>query len=165
MTAGSAHIRVVTQSDGPILRKSERLTKDRAKKLLAQGLDGPAGTREGQDRLALAGGCTRRYLQDALARISLPRLDIVLNMLDEDDTILAPLLAAKGKALVDLDAQPDNDTATLADTCRFSSELAEALSRGRRSPQATLALADRLTALMPRLEAYIQEAAAIRERP
>ena len=49
-----------------VVRKAERLTKDRAKSLLASGLQ-RAVSKHGADEVALAAGCTKRCIEKALA--------------------------------------------------------------------------------------------------
>ena len=147
----------ITYGSAPIVRKVERFTKDRAKALVASGMQ-RAVAAHGMDRLALAGGCSRRCVEKALGHETLPGIDIIANMLDEDPTMLNEFFAAKGLQLTPIAPEPNADFSTLAGMCDAAAEFSHALADGIRSPSETAGLAKKFRPLLPAMTAIVREA-------
>jgi len=144
-----------------VVRNAERLTKDRAKALLASGLQRAVATR-GKDQVALAAGCGERCIEKALAQDTLPSIETVLNALDADETIMDELLAARGRRLCSLRAEAANDMALAAGVTIAMGQLVQALTDGIRDHTETLTIADLLRPHLPAMNAIVREADGLR---
>lgn len=164
MMGGVDHDVGLAARGATIVRNAERLTKDRAKALVAAGIQRNAPSHGAIERLALAGGCSARCIEKALAHDTLPGVDILLNMLDAAPTVLDEVLAARGVRLISLHADPAGDLATMAGLCDAAGALGHALADGVRDHRETLTIADKVRPILPRLEAIVREADAIRDR-
>src|SRR5688572_23937673 len=91
-----------------VVRENRRLTKDRAKVLVASGLQ-RAVARLGKEEVALAAGCTSRCIEKALAHDTLPSIETLFNALAADVTIADELLSAYGFRLAPLHCEAAND--------------------------------------------------------
>ena len=161
MMSAAVHDAGLPPASATILPKTERLTKDRAKALVGAGLH-RAVTAHGKDQVRLAGGCSRKSVDLALSHTNLTSLDVLLNMLDLDPTILDEVLAVRGKKLVPLDAAPSADLMLSAGLAGVAAALCAALADGKRDHVETLDIAKQLRPLMPALASFIAEADQIR---
>src|SRR5690349_3466825 len=98
-----------------------RLTRDRAKALIASGLQ-RAVTKHGMEAVAMEAGCKETCLRSALAHKSLPELHYAFNAMLLDPTVLDEMAASVGYCLVPLEIEAETDMETLAE---LSSLLAE----------------------------------------
>jgi hypothetical protein len=141
--------------------KRDRLTKDRAKQLVASGLH-RAVSGNGLDEVALAAGCTNRCIQNALALDSLPSLDLLLNAMDLEPTLLDEVLAAKGFRLAPLHTNAANDLNIAAGVSEIAGAICRALTDGQRDHNETLAIAKLIRPHLPALSAIVREADELR---
>lgn len=139
------------------VRKVARLTKDRAKALVAAGLQ-RASSEHGKDGVALAAGCSVRCIEKALAHDTLPSIETLFNALSADPTILDEFLREYGLCLRSVTADAANDLTTAAGLSHAAGALIEAHQDGRRCHRETLAIADKLRPLLPQIAAIIEEA-------
>lgn len=144
-----------------VVRDRVRLTKDRAKALLASGLQ-RAVARHGKDEAALAAGCSPRCIEKALAHDTLPGIETVLNLLDLDVTVLDELLAARGMRLLPLHHDAANDLSTAAGVIAAMGELVRSQADGRRDHTETMAVATLLRPHLGAIEAIVREADELR---
>ena len=144
-----------------VVRESLRLTKDRAKALLASGLQRSV-VKHGADEVALAAGCTKRCIEKALAHETLPSMETALNALTIEPTVLDELLAAYGLRLCPLHADAANDLTTAAGLSGAVSKLVEACADGVRDHNETLAVAALLRPHLPAIQAIVREADQLR---
>jgi DNA-binding phage protein len=147
--------------DNTVVRKSGRLTKDRAKSLVAAGLQ-RAVAKLGKDEVALAAGCSSRCIEKALGHDTLPSIETLFNALGADATIADELLAAYGFRLVPLQCQAANDLATAAGLGHAGAELAAAWADGKRDHPELFRFVDLIRPHLPAINALIQEADQIR---
>jgi DNA-binding phage protein len=138
-------------------KKSQRVTKDRAKALLASGLH-RAVTASGLAEVALAAGCCERSIQNALSLDTLPSLDIILNAMDLEPTILDELLAAKGLRIAPLHSEAANDLHIAAGASSIAAAICRALTDGQRDHRETLEIAKLIRPHLPALTAIVREA-------
>lgn len=146
---------------GTVVRKAERLTKDRTKALLASGLQ-RAVAKRGADEVALAAGCSQRCIEKALAHDTLPGLDTTLNALTADATIMDELLAAYGLRLCPLRAEAANDLMVAGGVIDAMGKLVSAHADGRRDHNETLSIAALLRPHLPAITAIVREADELR---
>lgn len=151
----------MTPNRATSIRGKQRLTKDRAKILIASGLHRCVAA-HGIDELALAGGCSRRTIEKALAHETVPSVEYLVNMLDLDASLLDELLAAKGLRLCPLDSAPARDLPIAAGVIDAMGELVKAAADGHRDHGETLAVADLLRPHMAALASIINEADRLR---
>lgn len=144
-----------------VVRNPQRLTKDRAKALLASGLQ-RAVTAHGADEVALAAGCTRRCIEKALAHDTLPSMETALNALAVEPTVLDELLAAYGLRLCPLRAEAANDLAVAGGVIDAMGKLVTACADGHRDHNETLSVAALLRPHLPAINAIVREADQLR---
>lgn len=144
-----------------VVRNPKPLTKDRAKGLIATGLQ-RAVARHGMDEVALAAGSSRRCIEKALAHETLPSIETVANVLLIDGHVLDELLASYGYRIAPILADAANDFAIAASLSRTSGAVIDALADGQRCHQDTLRLAEKFRRLMPQMAAIISEADQIK---
>lgn len=154
-----AHDAGVARNDAQIRRGSADISKDRTKALIAAAIRGSSCA---LPRLAKAGKCSRRTLERAAEEVSLPSFDVLLNMLDEDPTILDAAFRAKGWQLAPISASVGADFETLAAMCEASGEFGAALADGKRVHTETLRVADKISRALPGMLAIVREAAELR---
>ena len=145
----------------PIVRKSAKLTKDRAKELVAAAMLRVV-QRHGKDALAAEGGCGRRCIEKALALDTLPSIETLVNALDLDVTLLDELLAAKGWRLATLDTDSARDLNTAAGVIGAMGALVHANSDGVRDHSETLGIADLIRPHLPAMTGIVREADRLR---
>lgn len=148
-------------SSATVVRKVQRLTKDKAKSLIAAGLQRSVA-QHGLDELALAGGCSERCLQKALALDSLPEAHTLANMLDCDPTILDEFFKAKGFRLSPLHCDAANDLKTAAGLGHAGAELAAAWADGQRNHAELFRVVDLIRPHLPAIHALVHEADTLR---
>lgn len=148
--ADGAHIR----------RESSDITKDRTKALIAAAIRGSSCDPQ---RLAKAGRCSKRTVERAAEEVSLPSFDVLLNMLDEDPSILDTALRAKGWQLTPINhASAAIDFELLAAMSDALGEFGLAMADGKRVHTETLRLADKISRSLPGQLAIVREAATLR---
>lgn len=145
----------------PIVRNPQRLTKERAKTFIAAGLQ-RAVAEHGKDELALAGGCSERCIEKALALDTVPSIETLGNMLAKEPTLLDEFYAALGWQLIPLRANAANDLETAAGLGRAGATLAEAWADGRRDHIELFAFVDLIRPHLPAIMAMIGEADQLR---
>lgn len=165
MTGGvawdGAHATVMAQGGATVVRKAARLTKDRAKRLLASGLQRLV-VRHGKDEVALAAGCSPRCIEKALSHDTLPGLETALNALTLDPTVLDELLASLGFRLCPLHSQSADDLTLAAGVITAMGELVKARADGVRDHNETLSVATLLRPHLPAILSIVREADALR---
>jgi hypothetical protein len=138
------------------------MTKDRAKALVAAGLRRSSCTR-GLHRLAKVGGCSKRTLEKAQSEVSLPSFEVLLNMLDEDPTILDEAFRAKGWQLVPVTFDAKIDAfETLGAMCAASGTLGQGLADGSFDHVDALEAAPLISRSLPGQLAILRRAAELR---
>lgn len=148
-------------SSNHVVRNPKPLTKDRAKALIASGLQ-RAARDHGLDEVAIRAGCSRRCVEKALAHETLPEAHLLGNLLLLDPTALTEWLGALGFVIVPRDAEASPDMVTLHHMGRAMSEFIDALRDGKRTHTETLELADELRPLIPRLTQIVREAEGLK---
>ncbi len=141
--------------------KTERLTHEKAISLVAAGLQRAVAT-HGKRTVAYVAGSSERRIEAALSHTSLPHLDILLNILDLDQTVLDELLAFKGVRISPLHPEPGNDLSTAAGVISAMGNLVRANVDGPRCHNQTLAIAALLRPHAGAIEAIIHEADQLR---
>ncbi len=144
-----------------VVRKAERLTKDRAKSLLASGLQ-RAVSKHGADEVALAAGCTKRCIEKALAHDTMPSMETALNALTIEPTVLDELLAAYGLRLCPLRSEAANDLLVAGGVIDAMGKLVSAHADGVRDHNETLSIAALLRPHLPAIQAIVREADELR---
>ena len=138
------------------VRKTPHLTNARAKELAADGIR-DAARNVGKDRLAKAGDIEVRTVEKWIAEGSLPAIDHLLNMADEDVTVIRALLAEKGWVLTPARADPANDMQLAAGLGHSLAEFLERLRDGKRCHVDTAVLAALFRQLIPQMQAIVDE--------
>lgn len=150
-------------SVNPFVRKNGPLTKQRAKELVASGLQRAIGSsRDGKAEVALAAGCTSRCIEKALSHDTLPSIETLFNALAADETILNEFLSHYGYRLTSITADPAHDLHTAAGLSHAAGSLIDAHADGNRCHRETLEVADKLRPLLPQITAIIHEADSLR---
>jgi hypothetical protein len=144
-----------------VFHKRARLTKERSKALLASGLH-RAVSANGLAEVALAAGCCERSIQNALSLDTLPSLDVILNAMDLEPTILDELFAAKGLRVAPLHSEAANDLQIAAGVSAVASAICKALTDGQRDHKETLEIAKLIRPHLPALTAIVREADELR---
>lgn len=139
-----------------VVRKRAHLTNARAKKLVADGLN-EVVPEIGKDKLAGAADVTVRTVEKWMSQTSLPDIDCLLNMADEDPRIVAKLFAEKGWVLTPKVARPANDMELAAGMGHSVAELIERLRDGHRCHVDTAVLAAMFRPLIPQMQAIVDE--------
>jgi DNA-binding phage protein len=142
-------------------RKTARLTKDRCKALVASGLHRAVNS-SGIDEVALAAGCCEQSVRNTLSLDSLPSLDLLLNAMDIEPTLLDEVLAAKGFRLAPLHSDAANDLTVAAGVSEISSAICRALADGQRDHNETVTIAKLIRPHLPALTAIVREADELR---
>ncbi|MBD3762617.1 MAG: hypothetical protein IE929_17895 [Rhizorhabdus sp.] len=137
------------------------MTKDRAKALVSAGLRRSSCDR-GLERLAKAGGCSKRTLEKAQAAESLPSFEVLLNMLDEDPSILDEALRAKGWQILPIAGVPADDFELQHAACDFTSEFSLALIDRVRTHDETMKIGPKASRLLPGLVSVVTDWARLR---
>ena len=140
-----------------VVRNPKPLTKDKAKALIAAGIN-RAVIQHGMETVADAAQCSVRCLQKALSHETLPEADKLGNMLLLEPTILAEWLNRLGYQVIATNMEITPDMVTASQMSRAVAAFLEILEDGKRNHQETLALADVLRPLVPRLTAIVHEA-------
>lgn len=148
-------------SSNTFVRRNRSLTKERAKSLVAAGLQRAVAT-HGKDGVALSAGCSTRCIEKALAHDTLPSIETLFNALSADVTILDEFLREYGLRLASIHADAANDLTTAAGLSHAAGALIEAHQDGRRCHRETLTIADKLRPLLPQIVAIIEEADKVR---
>jgi hypothetical protein len=139
-----------------VVRKIPHLTNARATELAAEGVQ--AGVKScGKDRLAKAADVTTRTIEKWMAEGSLPDVDHLLNMADEDPAVLCTLLAEKGWTLTPAHAEPANDLQLAAGIGHTLAEFLDRIRDGRRCHVDTAVLASLFRELIPQMQAIVDE--------
>jgi DNA-binding phage protein len=144
-----------------VVRKTQRLTKDEAKALIATGLQRVA-SEHGLDKVALEAGCSRRCIEKALAHDTLPEAHTLLNALTLDPTVLHEALLKLGLQVVPLDWAASPDMQTIAKMSETLSLYINALQDGKRDHRETCQIAEHLRPLIAELTAIVREADGLR---
>jgi hypothetical protein len=148
-------------SSNNVVRNPKPLTKDRAKALIASGLQ-RAARDHGIDEVAIKAGCTRRCIEKALSHETLPEAHTLGNILLIDPTAFCEWLGALGLQIVPRDAILSPDMETLSQMSKAMAEFIDALRDGKRTHRETLELAEELRPLIPRLTAIVHEAEGLK---
>lgn len=139
------------------VRKTTHLTNARAIELTGDGVSA-AVKRVGKDALAKAADVERRTIEKWMAQGSLPAIDCLLNMADQDQSVLNGLLAEKGWAsLTRAVASPANDMQLASHLGHSLAELIERLRDGRRCHIDTAVLAALFRQIIPEMQAIVDE--------
>lgn len=139
------------------VRKNAHLTNARATELTGEGVSA-AVKKVGKDKLAKAGDVQVRTIEKWMAQGSLPGVDCLLNMADEDPSVINGLLAEKGwSGLSRAIADPANDMQLAANLGHSLTELIERLRDGKRCHVDTAVLAALFRQLMPMMQAIVEE--------
>lgn len=144
-----------------VVRNNRKLTKDRAKALVATDWQRVAAA-QGLDGLAAEGACSRRCIEKALAHDSLPEFHTLLNTLDADPTALDSSLAEKGFCLVPLEMGFDQDMTVITELSALLTDWLDAMKDNRRDHTETLRIATRIRQLLPKLRGVVGEADKLR---
>lgn len=144
-------------SRNAVVRKTTHLTNARAKELATEGIR-EAVKSVGKERLAAAADVKVRTVEKWLAEASLPDVDCLLNMSDEDPAVMRLLLSEKGWSLTPSMAEPANDMALAAGLGHSVAELIDRLRDGRRCHIDTGVLAALFRPLIPQMQAIVDEA-------
>jgi hypothetical protein len=142
--------------DNAGVRKAPYLTNARAKELTADGVR-QAVRQVGKDKLAKAGDVDVRTIEKWIAEGSLPAVDHLLNMADEDPIVLRQLLAEKGWVLTPSHAEPANDMQLAAGLGHTLGEFLERLRDGVRCHVDTAVIAALFRELIPQMQAIVDE--------
>lgn len=137
------------------------MTKDRAKALVAAALRRSSCT-HGLAQLAKAGGCSKRTLEKAANAESLPSFEVLLNMLDQDPSILDEAFRAKGWQIVPLAGAEACDFETLAGVCDVAGEFSLALVDRVRTHDETMKLGPKISRVLPGLVSVVTDWARLR---
>ena len=157
-----AHTVSVADSARPNRRNSAPMTKDRAKALVAAGLR-RSSCGQNLHRLAKAGGCAKRTLEKAQAEDNLPSFEVLLNMLDEDPTVLAEAFRAKGWQIVSVAFDCSSDAfETLGAMCAASGTLGLALADRDLTHTEILEVAPLISRSLPGQLAILRRAAELK---
>jgi hypothetical protein len=140
-----------------VVRNAKPLAKDKAKALIAAGIN-RAVIMHGIEAVADAAQCSIRCLQKALSHETLPEADKLGNILLLEPTVLAEWLGKLGYQAIPTNAQVTPDMVTASQMSRAVAAFLEILEDGKRSPSETCSLADVLRPLIPRLTAIVHEA-------
>lgn len=146
----------MTQVDNTVVRKTKRVTNSKAKSLVADGLQ--AALKNGDiEELALAGGCSTRAIQKALAHETLLHFDTLLNALDYEPAILAPALAAKGYTLTPVDSNAVTDMELVTGLTDCVADYLHRIADGERCHVDTAILAQNFRKLIPHMQAIVDQ--------
>lgn len=146
-----------------VVRNAQRLTKDRAKTLIAAGLHrAVVKATDGIEEVAIGAGCSRRCLEKALAHESLPEAHTILNSLIGDATVLDEALAHVGFCLVPLEMDFNGDMAVITELSALLTEWLAAMADGKRDHVETQRIAARIRHLLPTLRGVVGEADRLR---
>lgn len=144
-------------TDTAVVRKTAHLTNARAIELAAEGMQ-VAVKHRGKDGIAKAGDVTTRTIEKWMAEGSLPGIDHLLNIADQEPVVLNRLLAEKGWAgLRRAVADPAADMALAANLGHCLGEFIERLGDGRRCHVDTAVLAGMFRQLIPQMQAIVDE--------
>ncbi len=143
------------------MSKIRKLTRDRAKSLIATGLQRAVG-QHGMDQVAAEATCGDTCLRNALSQKALPELHFVLNALPLDSTIMDEALADVGFCLVPLEMDFGQDMDVIAELSGLMTEWVTAMKDGRRDHVETQQIAARIRHLLPRLRGIVGEADRLR---
>lgn len=142
-----------------VVRNAKRLTKDRAKALIATGLQRAVlNAPDGIDEVAQGAGVTRRCIEKALAHETLPEAHTLLNALIGEPTVLDEAIAHVGFCLVPLEVEFDADLEVIAEMSALLTEWLEALKDKKRDHLETLRIGARIRHLLPKLRFVVGEA-------
>lgn len=143
-------------TDNAVVRKTRHLTNARAIELAASGIRAAVNSK-GKDRIAKAGDVKVRTVEKWMGEGSLPDVDHLLNIADEDPAVLRALLAEKGWVLVPARAEPANDLQLAAGLGHSLGEFLERLSDGHRCHIDTAIVAALFRELIPQMQAIVDE--------
>lgn len=144
-----------------VVRKNRKLTKDRAKALVASDWQRIAAT-QGLDALAAEGACSRRCIEKALAHDSLPEFHTLLNTLDADSTALDTSLAEKGFCITPIEMEFENDLELIAELSALLTEWLDAMKDGKRDHVELMRIASRIRQILPKLRGVVGQADKLR---
>lgn len=144
-----------------VVRNNRKLTKCRAKALVATGLQRAAAS-AGLDGLAIEAGVTRRCIEKALSHETLPEFHTLLNALDADATVLDESLSEKGFCIMPLEVDFDQDMTVIAELSALLTEWLDAMRDRQRDHKETLRIAARIRQLLPKLRGVVGEADRLR---
>ena len=133
------------------------MAKDKAKALIAAGINRAVIT-HGMEAVADAAQCSIRCLQKALSHETMPEADKLGNILLLEPTVLAEWLNRLGYQVIATNMEVTPDMVTASQMSRAVAAFLEILEDGKRNHQETLALAEVLRPLVPRLTAIVHEA-------
>lgn len=138
-----------------------RLTRDRAKSLIATGLQ-RAVHKHGFDQVAIEAGCKDTCLRTALGQATLMEAHYVLNALMLDGTVLDEALAHVGFCLVPLEMDFDADMEVISELSGLMTEWINAMKDGKRDHIETQQIAARIRYLLPKLRGVVGQADELR---
>jgi DNA-binding phage protein len=144
-----------------VVHKKRKLTKDRAKALVASGLQRAVAS-NGIDQVSMEACVTPRCIQSALSHDTLPEYHTLLNALDADPTTLDESLAEKGFCLVPLEMDFNADMEVIAELSGLLTEWLGAMKDGNRDHIETQQIAARIRYLLPKLRGVVGEADRLR---
>lgn len=147
--------------DNKVVRKTGPVTKDKAKALIASGLQ-RAVMNHGLEDVAAAATCSPRCLQKALSHETLPEAHTLANILLLEPTVLSEFYSHLGFKIVPTHAAADQDMQTVAEMSRAVTVFLQALEDGRRCHRETLEIASLLRPLVQKLTAIVHEADGLR---
>lgn len=142
-------------------KNRKRLTRDRAKSLVATGLQ-RAVAHHGLDQVAMEAGCKATCLRTALSHQTLPELHFVLNALMLDSTVMDEALASVGFCLVPLEMDFGSDMEVISELSGLMTEWINAMKDGRRDHVETQQIAARIRYLLPKLRGVVGQADDLR---
>jgi DNA-binding phage protein len=144
-----------------VANNRKRLTRDRAKSLIATGLQ-RAVNQYGLDQVSMEAGCKATCLRTALSHQTLPEIHFVLNALTLDGTVMDEALATVGFCLVPLEMDFNADMEVIAELSGLLTEWLGAMKDGKRDHIETQQIAARIRYLLPKLRGVVGEADRLR---
>lgn len=145
-----------------VISKKRRLTKDRAKAILALGLDDARST-HGEDELASAAACCPKVIENAIGCKSLPEAHFIFNTLTIDPRPVQGLVEQFGWRLVSKDAVSVTEKQAAPCIVSLLHKVIEAERDGRIDHAELLAMKDELAEARTCIDALLEGISEIRK--
>jgi hypothetical protein len=153
----------IAEKGNMVVRKNRRLTRDRAKALIAAGLQRAVQNAEdGIEQVAAGATCGRRCLESALSHQTLPEAHFLFNALIDEPTVLDEVMSEVGYCVTPLEIEFDNDLELIAELSALLTEWLDAMKDGRRDHVELMRIAKRIRHLLPKLRGVVGEADKLR---